>query len=180
MLTQIFEDVGFVSLPYLLWKKPNNSPNAFLGSGFLPTNGYVTLDVEYILIFRKGGPREFPPKDPNRYESKFKKEERDQWFSQIWKIKGRRQVNEQIQRRTAAYPEEIPYRLIRMFSVKGDTVLDPFLGTGTTSKAAAENQRNSIGYEIDKELKPVIKKAIEAKQKNLMEEYQKEVEFIQE
>src|SRR6266566_996840 len=71
-----FEKLGLVTLPYVLWKKPTNRPHykgkgAFLGSGFLPPNAYVTLDMEYILIFRKGSPRSFPPKDPRRYDSKF-------------------------------------------------------------------------------------------------------------
>lgn len=172
-----FEKIGFVTLPYILWKKPTNKPNAFLGSGFLPPNAYVTLDVEYILIFRKGEPRKFKPKDPMRYASKYTKEERDKWFSQIWDdIKGERQTHPRISRRTAAYPEEIPRRLIRMFSVIGDTVLDPFLGTGTTTKVAIELQRNSIGYEVDRDLKPIIDEKIGVKQKRLGANF--EVEFI--
>lgn len=178
-LIQIFENIGFVSLPYILWKKPTNRPNAFLGSGFLPTNGYVTLDAEYILIFRKGGPREFPPKDETRYQSKFTKKQRDKWFSQVWQVKGTSQVKKEVQRRTAAFPEKIPYRLIRMFSVQGDTVLDPFLGTGTTTKVAAENNRNSAGYEIEKEFRSVIKKRVDPKQQTLMDEKgEKEIKFI--
>ena len=172
-----FEKIGFVTLPYILWKKPTNKPNAFLGSGFLPTNAYVTLDVEYILIFRKGGPRKFKPKDPYRYASKYTKEERDKWFSQIWDdIRGVRQNHDALTRRTAAYPEEIPRRLIRMFSIIGDTVLDPFLGTGTTTKVAIELKRNSIGYEIDLNLKPVIKEKIGVNQRRIDSLF--EVQFI--
>ena len=156
-IIEFFEKLGFVTLPYILWKKPTNKPNAFLGSGFLPPNAYVTLDVEYILIFRKGKPRKFPPKYRMRYESKYTKEERDKWFSQIWEdIKGDRQTLPNLQRRTASFPEEIPRRLIRMFSIKGDTVLDPFLGLGTTTKVAIETNRNSIGFEIDSSLKRFI------------------------
>ena len=151
------EEIGFETLPYILWQKPTNKPNAFLGSGFLPPNGYVTLDCEYILIFRKDGLRKFEPKQKDRYESAFTKEERDVWFSQIWNIKGSRQNNKGMQRRTAEYPEEIVERLIKMFSIKGDTVLDPFLGTGTTTLVAKRLDRNSIGYEIEKELLPIIK-----------------------
>ncbi len=174
---EYFEKIGFVTLPYILWKKPTNKPNAFLGSGFLPPNAYITLDVEYILIFRKGEPRKFKPKDSLRYASKYTKEERDKWFSQIWDdVKGERQTHPKIARRTAAYPEEIPRRLIRMFSVIGDTVLDPFLGTGTTTKVAIELQRNSIGYEIDKSLRSVIEEKIGIKQRRLGANF--EVEFI--
>ena len=158
---EYFEKLGFTTLPYILWKKPTNKPNAFLGSGFLPPNAYVTLDVEYILIFRKGGPRRFRPRDPLRYASRYTREERDRWFSQIWDdVKGERQVHPKVERRTAAFPEDIPKRLIRMFSVIGDTVLDPFLGTGTTMKVAIELQRNSIGYEIDEGLRSLIEDKI--------------------
>jgi DNA modification methylase len=143
------EHLGFTPLPYILWKKPTNRPDAFLGSGFLPPNAYVTLDCEYILIFRKGAPRRFKPKDPYRYLSYYTKEERDAWFTQIWEVRGERQEVGEVERRTAAYPEEIPYRLIRMFSIIGDTVLDPFLGTGTTTRVAVRLHRNSVGYEID-------------------------------
>ncbi len=176
-ITEYFEKIGFVTLPYVLWKKPTNKPNAFLGSGFLPPNAYVTLDVEFILIFRKGKPREFQPKDPLRYASAYTKKERDRWFSQIWEdIKGEKQTVPQIERRTAAFPEEIPRRLIRMFSIIGDTVLDPFLGTGTTIKAAIDLKRNSVGYEIDRTLEPVIKRKIGTNQMRLGIDF--EVKFI--
>jgi DNA modification methylase len=90
-----------------------------------------------------------------------RKKGRDEWFSQIWALKGTRQTVTDLERRTAAYPEEIPHRLIRMFSVKGELVLDPFLGSGTTTKLAIQNERNSIGYETDLNLLPIITKKIE-------------------
>ncbi|MCJ7560523.1 site-specific DNA-methyltransferase [Candidatus Bathyarchaeota archaeon] len=159
------EKTGFTTLPYVLWKKPTTKPKykgkgAFLGSGFLPPNAYVTLDCEFILLFRKGKLRRFPPHDSCRYESAFTKKQRDEWFTQIWTVTGTRQTETQIERRTAAFPDEIVKRLIRMFSVKGDTVLDPFLGSGTTTKIAIQNERNSIGYETDESLLPLIKKKI--------------------
>ena len=165
-ITEVCEKIGFTTLPYILWKKPTNKPmykgkGAFLGSGFLPPNAYVTIDCEFILLFRKGKLRKFPPKDALRYESVFKKIERDEWFSQIWSLKGTRQTVTDLERRTAAYPEEIAHRLIRMFSVKGELVLDPFLGSGTTTKIAIQNERNSIGYETDLNLLPVITKKTE-------------------
>ena len=171
------EKLGFVTLPYILWKKPTTKPNAFLGSGFLPPNAYVTLDCEYILVFRKGEPRKFKAKDPYRYASYYTKEERDVWFSQIWDIKGVRQENSKVERRVAAYPEEVVYRLIRMFSIIGDTVLDPFLGTGTTTKVAMQLYRNSIGYEIDEKLLPLIKEKI-GYQERLLEPKNLEVKVI--
>jgi DNA modification methylase len=155
------QKIGFATLPYILWKKPTTKPHykgkgAFLGSGFLPPNAYVTLDCEFILLFRKGNLRKFPPHDKVRYESAFTKAQRDEWFSQIWTLKGTRQTADELERRTAAYPDEIAERLIKMFSIKGDTVLDPFLGSGTTMKVAMQNERNSVGYEADKNLLPVI------------------------
>jgi DNA modification methylase len=159
---EMCEKIGFITLPFILWKKPTTKPQykgkgAFLGSGFLPPNAYVTLDCEFILLFRKGNLRRFEPHDQQRYDSAFTKRERDEWFSQIWQVKGTRQTADELERRTAAFPDEIAERLIKMFSIKGDTVLDPFLGSGTTSKTAAENERSSIGYEFDKNLLPLIK-----------------------
>jgi len=161
------EGIGFITLPYILWKKPTTKPmykgkGAFLGSGMLPPNAYVTLDCEFILIFRKGSPRPFKPHDPMRYRSRYSKEERDRWFTQIWDIVGVKQSLSEVERRAAAFPEEIPRRLIRMFSIIGDTVLDPFLGTGTTTKIAIEEGRNSIGYEIDRRFRDIIERRIYA------------------
>lgn len=160
-ITEICEKIGFTTLPYILWKKPTTKPHykgkgAFLGSGFLPPNAYITLDCEFILLFRKGNLRKFPPHDQVRYESKFSKEQRDEWFSQIWTLKGTRQTSGELERRTAAYPDEIAERLIKMFSIKGDTVLDPFLGSGTTMHVANKNERSCIGYEAEENLLPII------------------------
>ena len=162
------EQIGFTTLPYVLWKKPTTKPKykgkgAFLGSGFLPPNAYVTIDCESILLFRKGKLRQFAPRDPRRYNSTFTKKQRDEWFSQIWTLKGTRQTESHIKRRTAAFPEELADRLIRMFSIKGDTVLDPFLGSGTTTLAAMRAGRNSIGYEADESLLPLMEKKISVK-----------------
>jgi site-specific DNA-methyltransferase (cytosine-N4-specific) len=159
------ERIGFTTLPYVLWKKPTTKPKykgkgAFLGSGFLPPNAYVTSDCEFILIFRKGKLRQFAPHDQRRYESAFTKKQRDEWFSQIWTISAARQTESQTERRIAAFPEEIVNRLIKMFSVKGDTVLDPFIGSGTTTKIAMRDERNSVGYETDESLLPLIRKKI--------------------
>ncbi len=149
------ERCGFRPLPYILWKKPTNKPNAFLGSGFLPPNAYVTLDCEFILLFRKGRLRRFPPHDRRRYGSRYSKAERDRWFSQLWTdIRGAPQRRPG--GRSGSFPVELANRLIRMFSVEGDTVLDPFVGTGTTLWAAAALGRDAVGVEWDPEVHRVL------------------------
>ncbi len=149
--------LGFNPLPAILWRKQTNAPNKFMGSGMLPPGAYVTLEHEYILIVRKGEKREFKTlKDKRiRHQSAFFWEERNLWFSDIWlDVKGASQnlFDNKVRNRSAAYPFEVPYRLINMFSVKEDTVLDPFLGIGTTMYAAMTAGRNSIGFELDKNL----------------------------
>jgi len=146
---------GLTPLPDVLWRKPTNSHTKFMGSGTLPPNAYVTLEHEYVLLFRKGGPRSFPPGDDRRYESAFFWEERNRWFSDLWQLRGEGQDlddHEERRDRSAAFPLEIPLRLVRMFSVRGDRVLDPFAGTGTTALAAMHAARNSVGYDLDADL----------------------------
>jgi len=152
-ITNRFAELGFDPLPEILWRKPTNTNAKFMGSGMLPPNAYVTLEHEYILIFRNGSKREFEARSNNRYSSSYFWEERNQWFSDMWMdIKGEHQsiTDDEIRDRSAAYPFQIPYRLINMYSVYGDTVLDPFWGTGTTSLAAMVAGRDSVGYELDK------------------------------
>lgn len=148
---------GLKELPPIIWKKPTNSPNKFMGS-FLPCNGFVTSEHEHILIFKKGSKRTFTDEERQlRRESAFFFEERNVWFSDTWNVVGTSQkIDSEARDRSAAYPLELPYRLINMYSMKGDTVLDPFGGLQTTSKAAMLLGRNSVGYELDKLLKPLI------------------------
>ncbi|MCD8331153.1 MAG: site-specific DNA-methyltransferase [Oscillospiraceae bacterium] len=151
-----FLQMGYHVLPDIHWRKQSNSPNKFMGSGMYPAGAYVTYEHEYILIFRKGGKRLFTSEGKSlRQKSAFFWEERNIWFSDLWEIKGTSQTistAQAIQRRSAAFPFEIPYRLINMYSAEGDTVLDPFLGTGTTTLACIAANRNSYGVEIDPEL----------------------------
>ncbi|MGB7913463.1 MAG: site-specific DNA-methyltransferase [Desulfobaccales bacterium] len=149
-----FKKIGFDTLPVIIWRKQTNAPNKFMGSGMLPSGAYVTLEHEYILIFRKGTKRVFikPEEILIRQKSSFFWEERNKWFSDIWfDLKG---VSQGIKHngardRSAAFPFELAYRLINMYSVRFDIVLDPFMGTGTTVLAAMAACRNSIGIEID-------------------------------
>ena len=159
--------LGFSALPAILWRKQTNAPNKFMGSGMLPPGAYVTLEHEYILIVRKGKKREFKSiKDKQiRRQSAFFWEERNVWFSDIWlDVKGTSQnlFDNNVRNRSAAYPFEVPYRLINMFSVKGDRVLDPFLGIGTTMYAAITAGRNSIGFEVDKNLHDSIRSGLDS------------------
>ena len=158
-------NLGFHALPSILWVKETNKPNKFMGSGVLPVGAYVTLEHEHILILRKGDKREFRKTEEklNRQKSAFFWEERNIWFSDIWKdINGvfQKLNHNKVRERSGAYPIELTYRLINMFSVQGDTILDPFLGTGTTTLGAIASARNSIGYEIDENFKEIIEERI--------------------
>ncbi len=146
--------MGLQVLPWIIWKKPTNSPSKFMGSGMLPPGAYVTLEHEYILILRKGGLRKFRTATEKqvRRESAYFWEERNQWFADVWSdLPGASQALDlgMSRKRSAAFPLGLPLRLIRMYSVYGDTVLDPFVGTGTTTIAAILTARNSIGVDAD-------------------------------
>ena len=158
-------ELGFIGLPNIIWRKQTNAPNKFMGSGMLPCGAYVTLEHEWILIFRKGDKRSYKTADAKlgRMKSSFFWEERNVWFSDVWDVKGTKQnlQKSNTRERSAAYPFEIPFRLVNMFSQKGDTVLDPFLGTGTTMQAAILAGRNSCGYDIDANFGVIIREGIE-------------------
>ena len=156
-IIEFFTTHGFVQLPGIIWRKPTNSPTKFMGSGMLAPGAYVTLEHEHVLVFRKEGKRNI--ESLRRRESAYFWEERNKWFSDLWEITGTKQDKDG--RRTAAFPFEIPHRLINMFSVQGDIILDPFMGTGTTNIAALASMRSSIGYDTDI-------KAIESADKRIM------------
>ena len=160
-----FQKLGLSNLPNIIWRKQTNAPNKFMGSGTLPSGAYVTLEHEWVLIFRKGGKRQFKTEEEKlrRKESAFFWEERNIWFSDLWDLKGTKQKvdNSESRKRSAAYPFDLPYRLINMYSLKGDIILDPFLGTGTSTIAAIATQRNSVGYEIDKAFSNIAYENIE-------------------
>jgi len=156
---------GFLPMPSILWRKQTNAPNKFMGSGMLPGGAYVTLEHEHILILRKGSKREFKTQAQKelRRKSAIFWEERNQWFSDIWfDLKGTTQkLNSQKKRqRSGAFPFALPYRLINMYSIEGDTVVDPFLGIGTTTMAAMTAARNSVGYELEKNVMDSIEERI--------------------
>jgi len=172
-ITHSFMRLGFEVLPKIIWRKTTNAPNKFMGSGMLPGGAYVTLEHEYILIFRNPGRRDFSNEQQKhlRYESAYFWEERNTWFSDVWVgLNGTDQKTSTTSReRNGAYPIQLPYRIINMFSIKGDTILDPFLGTGTTTMAAIASSRNSIGIEIDNEFATLARSRALSKWKELNE-----------
>ena len=130
-ILQYLSQAGFTLLPDILWRKQTNAPNKFMGSGMLPAGAYVTLEHEYILIARKGPKRVFrtDAEKQNRRASAMFWEERNRFFSDIWTdVKGTSQAvaNIEFRKRSAAFPLMVAYRLVTMYSVRGDLVLDPF------------------------------------------------------
>lgn len=154
------ETIGFDYMGAVIWQKVttcNTTGGAtIMGSFPYPRNGIIKLDYEFILIFKKLGD---PPKAnrDDKEKSKLTTEEWNEYFSGHWYFPGEKQ-----DKHLAMFPEELPRRLIRMFSFAGDTVLDPFLGSGTTCLAARNLERNSIGYEINTDYIPLIKKKLGA------------------
>lgn len=159
-----FQQLGVSVLPSIIWRKQTNKPNKYMGSGMLPAGAYVTLEHEYILIFRKGkSEKPNPQRKMVRQNSAYFWEERNLWFSDIWMdLKGITQKlnHAKLRERSGAYPFELAYRLINMHSLIGDTVLDPFLGTGTTTLASILCCRNSVGYEIENNFDKTIRTRI--------------------
>lgn len=153
------ETIGFDYMGAIIWQKPttmNTTGGAtVMGSFPYPRNGIIRLDYEFILVFKKPGN---PPKVTKEIKeaSKLTKDEWDKYFSGHWDFNGERQTEH-----LAMFPEELPKRLIKMFSFVGETVLDPFLGSGTTTLAAKNLGRNSIGYEINKNFLHIIRKKLD-------------------
>jgi len=140
--------IGFDNLNPIVWHKIANASyevangSKFLGKPYEP-NAIIKNDMEFILMQRKpGGYRK--PTEGQRKASKINKEDFDRWFQQIWNMTGA-----STKHHPAPYPLELASRLVQMFSFVGDTVLDPFCGSGTTMVAALRSGRNSIGVEID-------------------------------
>jgi DNA modification methylase len=152
--------LGFDNLAPIIWHKISNAVyevengSSFLGKPYEP-NSVIKNDIEFILMQRKhGGYR--TPSVPTRILSVISEENHRQWFQQIWSGL----TGASTRYHPAPYPLELAERLIRMFSFVGDTVLDPFSGTGTTTIAAAKAGRNSIGFEIDEHYFEVANKRI--------------------
>ena len=159
------ETIGFDYMGAIIWQKAttmNTTGGAtIMGSFPYPRNGIIKLDYEFILIFKKLGVSTFVSKEIKE-ESKMSKDEWNQYFNGHWNFNGAKQ-----DKHLAMFPEELPKRLIKMFSFVGDNVLDPFLGSGTTTLAAKNLNRNSVGYEINNNYLPTIKEKIGATKDDL-------------
>jgi len=149
------ESAGFDYMGAIIWQKVTTCHTTggatVMGSFPYPRNGILKLDYEFILILKKYGN---PPRVSKevKEQSRLTQEEWNQYFAGHWNFPGEKQ-----DKHLAMFPEELPRRLIKMFSFVGDTVLDPFLGSGTTSLAAKNLERNSIGYEINEGFLPTIR-----------------------
>jgi len=152
------EIVGFDFMGQIIWQKATTmnttGGGAVMGSFPYPRNGIVKLDFEYILLFKKQGEAPKPTKE-QKESSVMTNEEWNTNFNGHWYFNGAKQ-----DKHLAMFPEELPHRLIKMFSFPNETILDPFLGSGTTSLAAKNLNRNSVGYEINSEFIPIIKEKI--------------------
>lgn len=159
------ETIGFDYLGAIIWQKRttmNTTGGAtVMGSYPYPRNGIVEIDYEFILILKKIGK---PPKvtKERKEASRISKEKWKEYFSGHWYFNGAKQEHH-----IAMFPVELPKRAIEMFTFSGETVLDPFMGSGTTSLAAMITNRNSIGYEINKDFLPIIKAKIEGNEPSL-------------
>ena len=162
--------LGFDNLSPIFWYKIANANyevengSTFLGKPYEP-NAIIKNDIEFILMLRKpGGYRQ--PTDKQREASKLSKEEYQEWFQQVWNGL----TGESTKHHPAPFPEELAHRLVRMFSFVGDTVLDPFMGTGSTLLAAGRCGRNSIGVEIEPVYVKMSKERLERELGNLYQE----------
>src|ERR1035437_1815429 len=163
------ETIGFDYMGAIIWQKvttTNTTGGAtIMGSFPYPRNGILKLDYEFILIFKKTGTAPKVSKK-NKELSRMTTEEWNTYFQGHWNFGGVKQDSH-----IAMFPEELPKRLIKMFSFTGDTVLDPFLGSGTTSLAAKNLNRDSIGYEINSEFIPNIIEKLAIKENEILEKH---------
>ncbi len=164
--TKIFQDAGFRYRDRIIWKKPDGYLRISRRSGVLLQNPYPMYYypdnlLESILIFQKGKFIYKSKSDSEREQSKINKKEFQEngWYKTLWNMTNVL-PNSKLEKNIAAFPQELPYRIIQLFSYKGETVLDPFLGSGTTMKVARDLGRNSIGYEILAKNEQVIRQKL--------------------
>lgn len=162
------ESLGMDYMGAIIWQKTTtmntSGGGAIMGSFPYPRNGILKMDYEFILLFKKLGNAPKPTQQ-QKEQSAMTKEEWSQYFSSHWNFNGVKQLGH-----IAMFPEELPKRLIKMFSFSGETVFDPFAGSGTTSLAAKNLGRNSIGYEINRDFKPIIREKLGVSQLTLCDD----------
>jgi len=170
--TKIFQNAGFRYRDRIIWKKPDGYLRISRRSGVLLQNPYPMYYypdnlLESILIFQKGRFNYKVNSKEIKQKSKIDTEEfkNEKWYSTLWEMTNVL-PGSKLEKDIAAFPEVLPYRIIKLFSYKGETVLDPFVGSGTTMKVARQLERNSIGIEILKLLEPVIREKLGFKQQN--------------
>lgn len=164
------ETIGFDYMGAIIWQKvttTNTTGGAtIMGSYPYPRNGILKIDYEFILILKKDGkPKKI--EQERKQQSKLTKEEWNEYFAGHWNFPGEKQ-----DKHLAMFPLELPNRLIKMFTFVGDTVLDPFLGSGTTSLSAKNLGRYSIGFEINDEFLPIIKRKVGINKPDLFGNYE--------
>jgi DNA modification methylase len=175
-ITKILTARGFRYRERILWVKPEGYIRISRRSGVLlqhpyPMYYYPDNLQETILIFQKGvfNYRRIPEKLRKESELDMDEVQKKKWYLSVWNITNVLPVNNRLEKGIAAFPDEIPYRLIKLFSHKGETVLDPFMGSGTTLKVARELGRKAIGYEVDVELLPIVKEKLGIAQTRLFQ-----------
>jgi DNA modification methylase len=156
-MLNLVHEIGFRMVDTFIWDKGfnRNFGGPLLGSYPYPATIYNNVYFEYIFILKKPGKRRVAR--TIRQASKIDKASWKEYVQRIWRVET---VTERFEGHSAVFPEEIPRRLIRMYSFVGDQILDPFCGTGTTTLAAKNLGRNSVGYEINEDLIPVIRRRI--------------------
>lgn len=166
-ITKIFIEVGFRYRERIVWIKPEGYIRISRRSGVLlqhpyPMYYYPDNLQESILIFQNGefNYKNIPKELKERSKIDIEEYQKEKWYLNVWQITNVLPINNRLEKGIAAFPKEIPYRLIKLFSYKGETVLDPFMGSGTTLKVAIELGRRAVGYEIDLELLDVVKKKL--------------------
>ncbi|HED07769.1 MAG TPA: site-specific DNA-methyltransferase [Ignavibacteria bacterium] len=169
---KIFQNVGFRYRDKIVWKKPDGYLRISKRSGVLLQNPYPMYFypdnlLESIVIFQKGKFDYRSISKEVREKSKIDKKEfqDNNWHKTIWEITNVL-PGSKLEKGVAAFPDELAYRLIKLYSYAGETVLDPFLGSGTTMKVARQLKRNSIGYEIIRDLENVIRIKVDFKMDN--------------
>lgn len=177
-LSVLGREVGFDFMGNIIWRKVSTTNTTgggeWMGSTYYPRDGHVTYEHEYILLLRKRGNWPGPASEEAKEKSRLTKEQRSRWFRGVWDdLPPERQVEH-----VAMFPVELPRRLIKMYTFWGETVLDPFLGSGTTTLAAHLEGRNSVGYEINAEFEEMIREKLGVGGESLVDADEMELEFV--